>query len=85
MFLWDCASDDQEANGHEKVEGGTSMLPVNSSAPIKCHLGSRPCKSEVECVNYNHICDGEVDCKDGSDEEECLLTCEKGKLLDLFW
>ncbi|XP_042276604.1 very low-density lipoprotein receptor isoform X1 [Thunnus maccoyii] len=68
--------EDQEEDKYEKEEGtsATSKPPVPT--PIKCPLGSKPCKDEAECVLYNHVCDGEADCRDGSDEEECLSVCE---------
>ncbi|XP_054466107.1 low-density lipoprotein receptor-related protein 2 [Anoplopoma fimbria] len=72
--------EDQEEDEHEKEEGaGSTPLPaasVDSSTPIKCPLGSKPCMDNIECVLYNHLCDGEADCKDGSDEGECTSTCE---------
>ncbi|KAM7391483.1 hypothetical protein PAMP_022171 [Pampus punctatissimus] len=66
--------EDQEENKKEEGTSATSKPPVPT--PIKCPLGSKPCKDEAECVLYNHVCDGEADCRDGSDEDECLSACE---------
>ncbi|XP_029941468.1 low-density lipoprotein receptor-related protein 2 [Salarias fasciatus] len=56
-----------------------SNVPNTQSEPLKCRRGFKPCKDGLECVMYSHVCDGEKDCKDGSDEVGCATKCKEGE------
>ncbi|XP_039515822.1 low-density lipoprotein receptor-like isoform X2 [Pimephales promelas] len=52
---------------------------ASEHVPLRCRLGFKPCKDGSECVLYSHVCDGENDCADGSDEDECASVCSMGQ------
>nr|XP_057927615.1 very low-density lipoprotein receptor [Doryrhamphus excisus] len=69
-----CGEDD--GNGNERSTSTTTHpVKIKGLKPIKCPLGSKACNDGTGCVLFNDVCDGENDCKDGSDEKECSSTC----------
>ncbi|XP_052317282.1 low-density lipoprotein receptor-related protein 2-like isoform X2 [Oncorhynchus keta] len=74
-----CDSTDLKSHHNVAENGNNGNTTMSAPAPLKCPFGTKPCRDRIECVLYNHVCDGEADCKDGSDEEECILECERGQ------
>lgn len=67
---------------HKSMIYINNCLPVytftGGGSPLKCKLGSHLCSDGLECVRTQDLCDGESDCRDGSDEKNCQTTCNKG-------
>ncbi|XP_039201140.1 low-density lipoprotein receptor-related protein 2-like [Crotalus tigris] len=42
---------------------------------LVCGWAELRCKNGKECVPHEYICDGDKDCSDGTDEEDCSLFC----------
>uniref|UniRef100_A0A8C3AUL6 Si:dkey-88l16.3 n=1 Tax=Cyclopterus lumpus TaxID=8103 RepID=A0A8C3AUL6_CYCLU len=74
-----CGNNDHAAKMEEKLFVSSTDALDTSSAPLRCRQGFKPCKDGLECVMYSHVCDGERDCQDGSDEEGCALECKAGE------
>lgn len=66
------------------VAEGVLASVASEHVPLRCRLGFTPCKDGSECVLYSHVCDGENDCSDGSDEDECASVCSIGMFLNNF-
>ncbi|XP_029999002.1 prolow-density lipoprotein receptor-related protein 1 [Sphaeramia orbicularis] len=56
---------------------GPLQVALAGTSPLRCKFGTTLCSDGSECILYNHLCDGEPDCKDGSDEENCASICNE--------
>ena len=59
---------------------GLVTLTVTSAAEVErvpcARSTSHLCGRENFCIHEKHVCDGEEDCRDGSDERECPFKCD---------
>lgn len=71
---------EEETSTTSAPSGSVSPSTATSSNPIKCSHGFTLCSDNSECIRNNYFCDGETDCRDGSDEARCSSSCERGNL-----
>ncbi|KAJ1531888.1 hypothetical protein ONE63_000536 [Megalurothrips usitatus] len=59
-----------------------AAVTCSAREPVRCPPGMHQCVSrkQVKCFVPDAVCDGEMDCTDGSDEEGCT-ECRPGSLL----
>ncbi|KAM4544149.1 SCO-spondin [Fundulus diaphanus] len=86
-----CVPANRLCDGHRDCPSGTdeAVCPrkdICASYQFSCSDGSFcrsyevPCTSGGQCVPQAWRCDGETDCMDGSDEQQCAAPCGPGKV-----
>ncbi|XP_041106464.1 low-density lipoprotein receptor-related protein-like [Polyodon spathula] len=58
------------------VQKDSKAFKRPANTPRACPRTFVPCKDGTDCVAHDHQCDGEKDCKDGSDEANCPRECD---------
>ncbi|KAK3104524.1 hypothetical protein FSP39_004009 [Pinctada imbricata] len=71
--------------------GPVTPRPTLPSGP--CNAGEAVCNDGVQCIPADYRCDGDIDCRDGSDEncpsvgvcEPNEMKCNNGRCVMKFW
>ncbi|XP_033978973.1 low-density lipoprotein receptor-related protein 1B-like [Trematomus bernacchii] len=69
-------SDEMQCQSEDPIAPSSNNALGAKSAPLKCRTGFKLCKDGLDCVMFSHLCDGERDCNDGSDEVGCAAKCK---------
>ncbi|XP_039266345.2 SCO-spondin-like [Styela clava] len=52
----------------------TRIYDTNADTTMKCGLDKFQCRESKTCISKSNVCDGVVQCIDGSDESDCGIT-----------
>ncbi|XP_050977886.1 low-density lipoprotein receptor-related protein 2 isoform X9 [Labeo rohita] len=79
----DCVDATDEINCSEIKRGEINLVTLNKGSlglqppsPV-CRSPSVMCPGTSLCISQTLLCDGKIDCPDGSDEVSCVDTCSK--------
>ncbi|XP_048030956.1 low-density lipoprotein receptor-related protein 2 isoform X1 [Megalobrama amblycephala] len=79
----DCVDATDEDNCSEIKKGDINLVALNkgnsgfAAPPPICRSPSMMCPGTSLCISQTLLCDGKIDCPDGSDEVSCMHVCSK--------